>query len=539
MDSKHLDEILEKVSQIYNKYKSDSYMESKVHNYICNQLSTTLENIERNHMERTQRMEDLTAEQYAFIQSFMFHNHYFYHPSTENFFYYDGQTYVQNSEDEVLYHVLSSLSQDRNLISWKHKTKVSIMKRIKDNHIYQTIPESATIQHVLNSLYPAVFSTKVEAKYFLTILGDNILRKESTMIHIISSSAKSLINILNSFSQVWFGTNMMQSFKFKYHAEHNYSQIRVLNSSVGTINLNEIGLDLLCVACHYSNRYGNSDNYLVKHSNDDKFINSVLYLKTMTPDILIGMFASEYIRMTPGNAKITTKNGVVLNEIVFKPTQISWKNMLYLWKHYLESKHLPNVVFTNKLKSRLTELFVNQYDAETDTFNGINSKYLPSVCKFLQFWDETMVSDNSDMELEVSEVASIFKFWCENNREPTFNISEKQIADLITHYYPDTDMESDKYIYKMRNTLWDKNLDIQMAMDDLKDKMGIVDASVNHTISSYDAYVHYCNYVNRVGTRKRSNGNMASISLLVSKQYFEKETYGIWKPTVSPITPSL
>jgi hypothetical protein len=74
--------------------------------------------------------------------------------------------------------------------------------------------------------------------------------------------------------------------------------------------------------------------------------------------------------------------------------------------------------------------------------------------------------------------------------------------------------------------MWDKNLDIQMAMDDLKDKMGIVDASLNNTVSSYDAYVHYCNYVNRVGTRKRSNGNMASISLLVSKQYFEKETYG-------------
>ena len=151
-DRKHLDEILEKVTELYTKYKSDSYMEPKVHNYICNQLSTTLENIERNHVERTQRMEDLTSEQFSFIQSFLFHNHYFYHPSTENFFLYDGQTYVQNSEDDVLYNVLSSLSRDRNLISWKHKTKVSIMKRIKDNHIYQTIPESATIQNVLNTL---------------------------------------------------------------------------------------------------------------------------------------------------------------------------------------------------------------------------------------------------------------------------------------------------------------------------------------------------------------------------------------------------
>jgi hypothetical protein len=520
MEPTHLDEILKKVTNLYNKYRSDPFMESKMHNYICNQLATTLDNIERNHSERTQRMEDLTAEQFSFIQSFLFHNHYFYHPTIENFFHYDGKNYTQKSEDDVLYHVLSTLSQDRNLISWKHKTKVSIMKRIKDNHIYQTIPESATIQQVLNHLYPRVFSTKVEAKYFLTILGDNILRKDGALIHIVPPSAKNFINNLNALSQIWFGTNSAQSFKFKYHAEHNYSQIRILGAIHGETN--SLGLDMLCVSCHYSNRYGNSDNYLVKHSNDDKFINSVLYLKSLTPDTLISMFASEYIRLSPGTAKITTGNGIVLNEFAFKPTQISWKNMLYLWKHFLESKQLPGVVFTNKLKSRLTELFASHYDAEADAFNGINSKFLPIVCKFLQFWDETMVPDESEMaelevaELEVGEVASIFKYWCETRREPIINIGEKQIVDLIMHFYPDTEMDADKYIYKMRNVLWDKNLDIQIAMDDFKDRNQGCDVSL------YDAYVHYCNYVNRVGLRKRSDGNMTAISLLVSKQYFDK-----------------
>ena len=517
-DNKHLEEIVEKVNALYNKYKLDTYMESKMHHYICNQLSTTLDSIDRNHTERAQRMEDLTAEQYSFIQGFLFHNHYFYHPTIENFFHYDGTRYTQKSEDDVLYHVLSTLSQDRNLISWKHKTKVSIMKRIKDNHIYQTIPESETIQNVLNNLYPTVFSTKVEAKYFLTILGDNILRKDNSLIHIISSSAKSFINNLNMMSQIWFGTNSTQSFKYKYHIEHNYSQIRILNGGVGNVNLNEIGLDILCVACHYSNRYGSSDNYLIKHSNDDDFIGAVFYLKNITPDTLIDMFSAEYIRTSPTSARITGGNGVVLNEIAFKPSQISWKNMLYLWKHFLGSKNLPNVVFMTKLKSRLTEIY--SYDADSDTFNGINSKFLPSVCKFLQFWDDTMVPDDSDMmELEVGEITSIFKTWCELYKEPVINISEKQVIDLITHFYPETDMDSDKYIYKMRNTMWDKNLDIQMAMDDFRDKIGIYDMSLGDLVSSYDAYVHYCNFVNRA---KRSNGNLGAVSLLVSKQYFDK-----------------
>jgi hypothetical protein len=157
---------------------------------------------------------------------------------------------------------------------------------------------------------------------------------------------------------------------------------------------------------------------------------------------------------------------------------------------------------------------------DSDAFNGINSKFLPSVCKFLQFWDDTMVPDDSDMiELEVGEITSIFKTWCELYKEPVINISEKQVIDLITHFYPDTDMDSDKYIYKMRNTMWDKNLDIQMAMDDFRDKIGIYDMSLGDLVSSYDAYVHYCNFVNRA---KRSNGNLGAVSLLVSKQYFDK-----------------
>ena len=71
---------------------------------------------------------------------------------------------------------------------------------------------------------------------------------------------------------------------------------------------------------------------------------------------------------------------------------------------------------------------------ESETFIGLNSKYLPSVCKFLQFWDETMIMDNSEMaEIEISEIASIFKYWCEIRKDSVLNISEKQIVDLITH----------------------------------------------------------------------------------------------------------
>lgn len=501
----HLGTIIEKVTAIYEKYKGDPYMGPKTHNFICNQLETTLENIERNHCERTQRIDDLTTDQNTFMQGFLFHNHYFYNPTTEQFFFYDGEHYSQCSEDDIIYNILSTISKDGQLMSWKQKTKVSIMKRIKDNHIYQSIPESETIQQVLGKLYPAVFPTKTAAKYFLTVVGDNILKKDPTLIHIANANAKSLVNTLNIQCQAWFGTNACQTIKYKYHAEHNYQQIRLLTSMMTTspVFCTDNVVDMLCVACHYSNRYQSSDNYLVKYSNDDLLINATFYLKTLAPNSLVDMFCAEYIRVTSTSAKFIV--GHIVSTAVFKPTQITWKNMYYLWKHFLDAKRLPNVVFTAKLKSRLIEVLARHYDAEQDTFHGVNSKYLPNVCKFLQFWDETMVEDTSevDFELEIGEIATLFKLW--RGKDSMINMSEKQIVDIIEYFYPDVEIDGDKSIYRIRNAMWDKQMDIQLALDELED------ISI---ISAYDAYVHYTEFMNR-----KEDGRA---TLLVSKPYFDK-----------------
>ena len=152
-------------------------MSAKTESFICQQLPILLQNIEKNHAEQAQRITELNAEQDTFIQGFLASNRYFYASPTENFFYYDGTNYANVTEDEIIHNVLSSISRDRSLMSWKYKTKSAIMKRIKENAIFTCIPESATIQSVLNSLYPATFATKAEAKYFLTVLGDNMLKK--------------------------------------------------------------------------------------------------------------------------------------------------------------------------------------------------------------------------------------------------------------------------------------------------------------------------------------------------------------------------
>lgn len=548
--------ITECVSKLYEKYENHPYMKDATYNYICNRLPSILENIEKTHAERAQRLEELTVEQDFFINYFLSNTRYFYLPATESFFYYDGDKYKQYSEDDVLYNILSSISRDQQLMSWKHKTKVSVMKRIKDNHLYNSIPESTTIQRVLNMLYPSVFHNKNEAKYFLTVLGDNIHRKEISgqVIHIVPSVFKNLINHLNAMCQMWFGSNLAQSFKFKYHAEHNYANIRIINTSSSIylndtvwINkmLNENGLDLLCVACHYSNRYHNSDNYVAKYSNDDVFYKSVFYLKDMSPEILVSVFIGEYLRVVPNPAKITSGSGVVLGEVSFGASSISWKNMMYLWKHFLEARRLPNVVISTKLRQEMMVSLGTYYRESDESFYGINSKYLPSVCKFIQFWEDTMEVDETEIEFEVSEISTLFNRWCEMRKEPSFHISEKQVVDLITFFYPDVELDQDKFVYKMRCSMWNKQMDILMAIDDLKEKYNMMPENTmrisksnsslslcsqdsqyhfltNMNISVYDAYAHYCSYMTQIESNRQPG---RSTPLLASKQYFEKFIY--------------
>ena len=84
-------------------------------------------------------------------------NQYFHIISTNHFFVYDGLHYQIFSEDDILHQVLSTISKDRQLLSWKHKTKINIMKRIKNNNLLDTIPESDTIQFVLQNLTNMIF----------------------------------------------------------------------------------------------------------------------------------------------------------------------------------------------------------------------------------------------------------------------------------------------------------------------------------------------------------------------------------------------
>jgi hypothetical protein len=133
---------------------------------------------------------------------------------------------------------------------------------------------------------------------------------------------------------------------------------------------------------------------------------------------------------------------------------------------------------------------------------------MPVIQKFLQFWDDTMSYDENDSELEIEEILLLFKRWFRENSDGgnVPNITDMQVIDLISHFYPEVDIEEKKFVYKIRCRLWDKTMDIRMALESMREYI----VHMNMNLSMNDAYEMYF----KEGQRENK--------IIVSKYFFEK-----------------
>ena len=174
------------------------------------------------------------------------------------------------------------------------------------------------------------------------------------------------------------------------------------------------------------------------------------------------------------------------------------------------------------------------YKEDTDTFVGICSKHLPVINTFINFWNETMIEDEFETELEIEEIIILFRKWCETNNMNISTLNDKKIIDLLYYYYPSVEIDQDKYISKIRCSLWDKQLDIQTAMDSLKINMQnemknlstnslnrLASSNIYRNVSIYDAYLFYCKYASSSSSMDLTN-TLNNQKQITSKAYFEK-----------------
>jgi hypothetical protein len=297
-------------------------------------------------------------------------------------------------------------------------------------------------------------------------------------------------------------------------------------------------INLFCVASHYSTRYVCGDSYLENYCNNYSVINYALYLKNNKGIEILQQFI-----------KTTTEE--------CSGYHISWKNMLYLWKVFIEDEGIPNIFFNHSLKqmfsmhsselgieidsefnANLNSLILNtNVICEMDNFliKNRTSKHLPFVCNFISYWENNIICYNNnnsnsnafgeecdqeeEYEVEIDELLMLFNKSIKKSATTLLHssASDKMLMGLIRHFYPDVIVEDDKYLIQVgiKPEIWNKQKEIEEFNEYYKLlKNSQTSSQVNSlqmiSHSLYSIYQSYCKYAFDKGYN------------IISKRWFEK-----------------
>jgi len=532
-----LPETIAILSEIWNTNAANPGILERIHTYVKTQLPQSIKNYQTAHAERETRKQSLALVADEITETFLNKTKYFYSPHSELYFTYNNQVhYSLINEDEIHHRILADITAiaanvntNSAVTAWKYKIKNRIIKSIQSRDILSSIPESRTIQNVIGYIYPALFRTRDHAKYFLTILGDVLLKKTAPLIYFVPLIAKEFIKDLGGECYGLFGsfaTTYTTAFKFKYY-EHQYKDCRFVDIHAQTatttpattttattgsatsssafsrnagLRLSHIPelkssvIDLFCVAAHYSHRFGSADDFLRLHCKTPEVASHAWFLRDRTEQQIIKEFID------------------YATEPASSEHEISMTNMLYLWKMYLSEFRLPSMFFAATLRAKLAEhTTIGAGAAAIDVIPNRTSKYLPVVSQFRQFWTEHCFADDREIELEIDEISTLFNEYSTTTTSgpPVALVSDSTLLGMLRHFYPDIIIDDDKYILNVGCKLWDKNTEIDEYLEEFKQQC----LSNNHSFPQplYNAYEYYCGRCYSAAKRR-----------IISKRYFEK-----------------
>ena len=392
------------------------------------------------------------------IINYYFSTNHYYYISTTNLYVEYKEIFKVINENDMIHTILQFLTNYHQNIEInsciKQKIKNKIIKKIKDNSIYNNIPDSDTLQNILNYLCPNIFNNKNYAKYFMMSLGD-IIMKKTDLFFFIPSSIKPFIKKINKYVSLYFHTiNLFNHYKFQYY-DHDTDKSRIIKFN--NINLNHFNIpdefynNLICISLHYSTRYNSSDDFLLDptcHALQDQ----VLWIKNVPKPTIIKSFITDYLYI---------KTGHKINE----------KDMLFLWKDYLKNNEYINIFQKN---SDFTEAITEELGMVDGYYLNVSSLFLPYVYDFKDFWNKYMYVDYTEFDYEISE---IFQLFIETYKDKLIN--EQIITDIINYYYPHILIENK--IKHIGCSLWNKKKEIDTFL-------------LNKTITDVNELYHlYCN----------------------------------------------
>lgn len=462
---------LDSITKIIDKYQSDSYALQRIVKHCLETMPSTIESNVQQHADREERISTLKEESQTFIHQFMNSNiQYLYFSSSNIFVTYDSIEFKIILEDDIIYKILSMLSTSDKLAVWKHKIKANILKKIKEKDLADVVPSSTTVQKIISQLYPAVFGSRDEAKYFLTIIGDSLSKKETNNLYFAHHRLEKLIEYISHeivfFKGLTFGP-ITQVFRYKYQG-HNFDNCRILKIQGHGDNLNftKINpLELYFVAQYYSTRYHSADQFLNQISEKSKCQHAQIISRLSSTTQVAEWFATKAFDMNNMETDSLDKRAIQ-----------------FIWKRFCQKMKIPEVISMTNIVRLLENYqpFASRYSDSKKMFIGITGKteYLPSVALFNEFWQTTVdkieINDIDSLEyeltqLEIDEISTMFGSWLRKNGKMKTThapLEDDEIIACLKHFFPEVIIEEDKYIYGYNCLLWDKQQDIKGFIDD-------------------------------------------------------------------------
>jgi hypothetical protein len=442
------------IDELREKYATHEYMKQKLENYLQH-LPVLMKTIEEGYHKKQLLKKEINQQKEEFIEEFMSAYSFFYIPQTELYVESDGYSII--SEDYIIHLIGTKL--DRSLIPYKSKIIYSLLKKIKESLFVHVKDELIATQMIPLLPFPPDLSI-----YFLTILGDIILNKHTTLIYYLDASYKPFLKELTQ--SVYFIINKsFDAFKHKYY-DHKYELCRVIHGKCGPYVFPN-ALHLIVSAVYMSSKYENSDGFLLQNH---VYTNEITILKRNTPETLIHLFLENMIKKEEG-------------------VSISYKDVYFLWQSFLRKQYLPFVISQQNLKLSLIQMGI----CDGDTCANMTTLVQTTMLKFKHFWEKYFIPDEDDF-YELSEIAYLY---CKYDK----SISVDTIKEVLV-LYPNLVFEN-TCVLNVKCSLWNKTNDIDNAMELFKHHD-------SYSLSINEMYTFYMDYIQT--HHKRA----------VTKDYFEK-----------------
>lgn len=489
-----------KLTNIYNNHKDDEYFINSLNN-IVDTIEEKILTQKEDYTQRVERRLKLNSEKEQFIKTFLQTHNYYYIQDSDIFIEYDGNQYTQLTESKIWSEIFNEINKNSILVPWKQKVRIELLSIIKRNTILniQLIPESRTIQRVLQIFQSILLPNKYYCKYFLTLLGDCLLKKNNSNTIIPTNNCDKFLQDLEFQIHHFMKCYFRDIFKNKYH-NHSYENIRIIqtkdcdnNSFMWESTMKKYIFDIIFVACHYSKRFDCADNYLFNFCNNNETTDSILFCKNNTKETILHSFTEQ---MFERNDKLC----------VFK------KDLKYLINQYFDTINIPKVIFYTDVEEYFKKHFEEINENDLIRYKGITSKDSNFISLFLSFFDETFdVNTEYITPFELDELLFIYTKKCRNKN---YLLNEKMLLSLLKHYYDGINISNGKYITGLKCNIWDKKQDIEDFMKTIKintEEHNNSDNDTDSVSSQSKLYERYCVWCEQ---EKKQ--------FIVSKDYFEE-----------------